>query len=65
MAYRFDISVVAKSTLDDFLHQHRKEDLIPLILVTDSQSLYECLTKLGTTKEKRLIVDIISLREGY
>ena len=38
---------------------------IPLIVCTNSYSLYECLMKLGTTTEKRLIIDIISLRESY
>ena len=33
-----------------------------LIVCTDSFSLYECLVKLGTTKEKRLMIDIMSLR---
>jgi len=32
---------------------------------TDSYSLYECLVKLGTTKEKRLMIDIIALRQSY
>ena len=39
--------------------------IIPTIVCTDSYSLYECLVKLGTTKEKRLIVDIIALRQSY
>jgi hypothetical protein len=38
---------------------------IPLIVCTDSYSLYECLVKLGTTKEKRLIIDIMALRQSY
>ena len=38
---------------------------IPLILCTDSYSLYECLVKLGTTSEKRLMIDILSLRQSY
>lgn len=38
---------------------------IPLIICTDSYSLYECLVKLGTTKEKRLMIDIMSLRQSY
>ena len=37
----------------------------PLIVCTDSFSLYECLVKLGTTKEKRLMIDIMSLRQSY
>jgi len=65
MAQGFDIGVAIKSTMDDFLRTSRCNDPIPLVLATDSQSLYDCLTKLGTTKEKRLMVDIMSLREGY
>lgn len=38
---------------------------IPIVLCTDSRSLYECLVKLGTTDEKRLMIDIMSLRESY
>jgi hypothetical protein len=38
---------------------------IPLVVCTDSFSLYECLVKLGTTKEKRLMIDIMSLRQSY
>jgi hypothetical protein len=38
---------------------------IPTIVCTDSYSLYEYLVKLGTTKEKRLIIDIIALRQSY
>ena len=38
---------------------------IPVIVCTDSYSLYECLVKLGTTKEKRLMIDIMALRESY
>ncbi|KAF7565995.1 hypothetical protein PtrM4_054290 [Pyrenophora tritici-repentis] len=38
---------------------------IPLIVCTDSYSLYECLVKLGTTAEKRLMIDIMALRQSY
>ena len=38
---------------------------IPLIVCTDSRSLYDCLVKLGTTREKRLMIDIMSLRQSY
>lgn len=31
----------------------------------DSKSLYECLVKLGTTQEKRLMLDIQCLRQSY
>ena len=36
-----------------------------IVVCTDSLSLYECLVKLSTTKEKRLIIDIIALRKAY
>lgn len=39
--------------------------LPPVIVCTDSYSLYECLVKLGTTKEKRLMIDIMALRQSY
>jgi len=38
---------------------------IPIIIYTNSYSLYECLVKLGTTKEKRLMIDIMALRQSY
>jgi hypothetical protein len=37
----------------------------PIVVCTDSYSLYECLVKLGTTEEKRLMVDIMALRQSY
>ena len=39
--------------------------LPPTIIYTDSYLLYECLVKLGTIKEKRLMIDIIALRQSY
>ena len=38
---------------------------IPMVVCTDSYSLYECLVKLGSTKEKRLMIDIMALRQMY
>jgi hypothetical protein len=38
---------------------------ILLIICTNLYSLYECLLKLGTTQEKRLIIDILALRQLY
>ena len=39
--------------------------LPPTVIYTDSYSLYECLVKLGTIKEKRLMIDIMALRQSY
>ncbi|KAK1993149.1 hypothetical protein LX36DRAFT_730585, partial [Colletotrichum falcatum] len=38
---------------------------IPTILCTNLYSLYKCLVKLRTTKEKRLIINIMALRQSY
>jgi hypothetical protein len=65
MVHGFDIGIAIKSTLDKILHQLAILQPIPLILCTDSRSLYDCLVKLGTTNEKRLMIDIMSLRQSY
>jgi len=38
---------------------------VPLVICTDLYSLYDYITKLGTTIEKRLIINIIGLRQSY
>ena len=39
-----------------------KLPVIPTIVYTDLYSLYKCLVKLSTIKEKRLIINIIALQ---
>jgi hypothetical protein len=56
IAYNFDISAFVKFTIDKVLGIE-----LPLVLYTDSKSLYDYLIKLGTTQEKRLMIDIICL----
>jgi len=60
MVYGFDIAHCVKVTLDLVLSTD-----IPLVICTDSKSLYNCLVKLGTTQEKRLIIDVMCMREAY
>ena len=60
MAHGFDMGASVKSTIDKVLGID-----LPLVLCTDSKSLYECLVKLGTTQEKRLMIDIMCLRQAY
>jgi len=42
-----------------------KHTKILIVVCTDSYSLYKCLVKLGITKEKRLMINIIGLRQLY
>ena len=60
MAHGFDIRVVIKATLEKILGS-----AVPLILCTDSEFLYDCLVKLGTIQEKRLMVDVMSLHRSF
>ncbi len=60
MANGFDVSSVIKSTIEQILQQP-----INLTICTDSKSLFDCLTKLGTTTEKRLMIDVMCLRQAY
>jgi len=59
-----DMAFAIKSTLDMILV---RLDIppIPIVVCTDSFSLYECLVKLGTTTEKRLMIDVMALRQSY
>ena len=59
-----DMAIAINSTLDMIMGQLELPK-IPMIVCTDSYSLYECLVKLGTTKEKRLMIDIMALRQSY
>jgi hypothetical protein len=55
------MGIALKTTVERIL----KSPSIPLVICTDSRSLYGCLVKLGTTIEKRLMVDIMCLRQSY
>lgn len=57
MANSFDIIIVIKAKL-----KKKLKCTFLLILYTDLKSLYNYLIKLITTKKKRLIVNIMSLR---
>jgi hypothetical protein len=56
----FDIEAVIKSIIERMLHI-----ALSLILLIDSKSLFDCLIKLETTSEKRLMIDLMCLRQSY
>ena len=57
--------VISISTTLNLIIKQLGIDLIPIVIYTDSFSLYEYMVKLGTIKEKRLIIDIIAIRQSY
>ena len=64
MVSGFDLGIAIKATLR-MVTDRLNMPLILLVICTDSYSLYECLVKLGTTNEKRLMIDIMALRQSY
>lgn len=60
MTHGFDIGSVIKATLGKVLQAK-----IRLALYIDSKFPYNCLVKLGTTHEKRLMIDVFSLCQSY
>ena len=60
IVHGFDMAYLVKTTLNLILYRD-----IPLVICTNSKSLYNCLVKLSITQEKRLIIDVISMREAY
>jgi hypothetical protein len=56
----FDVETIIKSIIERMLHIS-----LSLILFTDAKSLFDCLIKLETTSEKRLIIDLMCFRQSY
>ena len=64
MVNGFDLGLALMTTLKAITKTlHLKP--IPLVICTDSHSLCQCLTKLGTLNEKRLMIDVMALRQSY
>ena len=59
-----NIAIAINTTIKIVTNQLRLP-LTPIIICTDSYLLYKCLVKLRTTKEKRLMIDIIAIRQSY
>ncbi|EKD20252.1 polyprotein [Drepanopeziza brunnea f. sp. 'multigermtubi' MB_m1] len=64
MVSGLDIAICVATTLNMVTSKLQPPE-VPIIVCTDSYSLYECLVKLGTTKEKTLMIDIMALRQSY
>jgi hypothetical protein len=60
MIYDFNVNSILKAILTKIL-----DILISLILVIDSKSLYDYLVRLKITVEKRLMMNVMILRQWY
>ncbi|KAI1007193.1 hypothetical protein K3495_g1026 [Podosphaera aphanis] len=56
----FDMGACIKKTYEQIYNRH-----IPLEIYTDSKSLYDCVIRLGTTLEKRMMIDVMVIRDAY
>jgi hypothetical protein len=59
-----DVKIAFAITLKIIITRFNQPE-IPLVICTNLYFLYECLVKFGTTQEKRLIIDILALRQLY
>jgi hypothetical protein len=57
--------VIAIRTTLKIITDQLKLPVSPIIVYTNLYSLYKCLVKLSTTKEKHLIINIIALWQSY
>lgn len=64
MSIGADMAIALTATTENILKQLKLSPL-PVVVCTDSYSLYQFLVKLGTTSEKRLLIDIMVLRQSY
>ena len=60
MTHEFDIEIVIKITLTNILQSN-----IFFIFCIDFKSLYDYFIKLNTTQKKRLMIDVMNLRQSY
>jgi hypothetical protein len=56
----FDAAYSLKHDLQTILKQS-----VDILMYTDSMSLFDVVTKSSTTAEKRLMIDLVVVREAY
>jgi hypothetical protein len=61
MTHEFDAESIIKSIIEKILNILS----LSMILLTNSRSLYDCLVKLEITIEKRLMMNLMCLRQSY
>ena len=61
MVLGFDINIVIKGTINKIFLVYK----ILLIIYINSKSFYNCFIKLNIINKKRLMINIIAIREVY
>jgi hypothetical protein len=64
MVNEINVEIAFATTLKMIITRLNQPEIL-LIICTNLYFLYECLIKLGTTQKKRLIIDILALRQLY
>ena len=60
LAAGFDAAAAFRPAMTEILGKD-----VPLVAYTDSKSLFDALTSINTTAEKRLLIDLQVLRQAY
>jgi hypothetical protein len=60
LADAFDTAYALKHDIEMIMKQR-----IPIVILTDSLSLFDVITKASTTAEKRLMIDLSVLKQAY
>ena len=64
LSLRFDVAAIIKSTLNQIFSDIPQRK-ISLFMCIDSKSLYDYFVKLRTTQKKKLMINILCLRQFY
>jgi hypothetical protein len=60
LADAFDMKYALKHDIEMIMKQN-----IPIVILTDSLSLFDVITKATTTAEKRLMIDLCVVKQAY
>jgi hypothetical protein len=64
MMNEINIGIIFAITLKIIITRFNQPEIL-LVIYINLYFLYECLVKLGTTQEKRLMIDILALQQLY
>jgi hypothetical protein len=60
LADAFDMAYALKHNIETIIKQN-----VPIVILTDSLSLFDVITKATTTADKRLMIDLCVVKQAY